>query len=306
MFRVPIPDAKIHKLGQQTLHKYPKEKILDSLKSYIQNGAVDNANLLTTEVICSGGYLQFWDLVIEVIAENLILILTPKLANWILEEYRNLNSLRSKVHSELPNNQEARNHIAQIVTVLCLVPKNKLTMPVTDVKVTLDDQKSKYLAEEYYLLSSPSGSQNDLVKLKNILYHFIYHMEKSQAKYCLYWINQIILLKNVKIRPFSTFKSPKSISENPIWIIWNYIFIRISEDLKEFLEQIITLFTIALSRKNYDVATFFAFSGILIIKYQKQIKWDGKIPIQNPICIRTVGKINFIYQHLTEKIPTLL
>ena len=63
LFKVKIPKTKIHKLGQLTIHKYPREKIFESLKNHIRDGSVDQANLITAEIICSGGYLPLWDLI---------------------------------------------------------------------------------------------------------------------------------------------------------------------------------------------------------------------------------------------------
>ena len=88
--------------------------------------------------------------------------------------------------------------------------------------------------------------------------------------------------------------SPKKWESHPVWTVWNFILIRVPENLKEVMDDLIDLFNIEISRKRWETCALLIFTALLTIKYQGQVKWN-KIPIQNPQCIRNVARVNYFF-----------
>ena len=323
-------------------NKDSREKLINDIKTHIFNGNIDTSMNLVIKLICNNGYLPFWDTIFDIISENLMVVLNPTLSGWILTKYTILNSLRNKYHSQLYNVQEARNNIAQIVSVICLCEKNKVSIPNapfmninininininTNTNINIRDpdslninnkdthdlhtkkhtkeDKSTVLAQEYYMLSQAHGSVEDKNTFFDALSHFIYHVMKDETKHTLYWIYKILGLINLEINTPSffqktnTFKYKDKISRHPIWMIWNFILIRVIDPMgikvkiNEIFDHLIFIFSLVVSRKNHEAGAIIIFSSLLLLKYQNQVKWDSKLPIGHHKVIRTVSNVNF-------------
>lgn len=319
-FLIQVPKSKIHKLKQKTLHNLDSQSVLKKLKSSIFENNLELSNLLAAEILCSGGYLQLWDLVVEIIAESLALILMPNLSEWLIQRHKYLINLRSKqeFNSDLPNNQEVRNHFSQMISVLCIIPKNK-PLVINKVVVPELSLKSMTLTEEYILLHNPISQLDKstkktltvedtnkykktlLEKFKRDLFAFIHCFETGQINDVLYWISQVISTKQVVIDQVTFIKVPKTISQHPIWIFWQFIYIRIPPHLNKYRDNLITLFIHALTKKNWEASTYLLFNGVLLYKYQHELKLESKVPIQDSRVVQLVSKINFIYRHLRKE-----
>lgn len=287
-------------------------KMVYSLKLNLVKGDIDRANNLTAELMSNNGFLSLWDVMFDVVSENLMFVLSPNLVSWMVEKYILLTNLRNKHHADLYNCQEARNNITQLIAILCISPKSKISIPnsplgnsplsPSPIPQLQPPEKSNVLANEYYMLSQPKGTSEVKDKFRDYLNSFMYYISSNETKNTLYWIYQILNITDLTVNTPAFFPKIHSLKHKestiyaPIWIIWNFIMIRVTEPLNKIFDDLIFIFNLVISRKNYSCATIIVFSALLLLKYQSQIKWDSHLPLQHHKVIKSVmnASINLV------------
>jgi len=278
--------------NQDKLSNVKKQVIVEKLIQEITNGSMEKANMAAAQLLISGGFLHYLDAVLKIVSEHLMLILTPSLSKWLVVEMHLLKKLKTQYGKHVINGQEFRNHIAQMTTLLCLLPKNLIIIPTKSHQI-IQDTASRTIAQEYVLIAKTTGQSDKLmIALENLIF---YH-SKQEPKYCLFWINEIVTMQgDVEITPITTFKSPKNIKKSPTWILWNFIYVRIKPSLKPYLDDVVHLFAQAYSRNKLHEATCLIFCGFLSLKYQDELRFNTPLPLRSKEIIRSCAGVNYFY-----------
>lgn len=292
-----------------------KEELAKNLKKAIERSKVDLANICAIELLTSGvgGYNILWDTLFEVLIENFMVLLVPKLLDVVLDEYHLTNGIKARHghNQEMYNNQEMRNHIAYVVTLLSLCPKNHYNIKCKQHsewknikeadKQELRSSAKKYMSKYTAKRSYDSTIIDDIAK-------FLYYV-KAKPILCTEIISSMI--KKTAQIPIKANNSnefikhiPKSMSRNLSWILWFIIDDlkkgqgKSSTELNNLIRGLQTLYVIMYKRKKYDYATLTIITAIMAIKYQNDIMWDAEVPLQSPILLRLVTTINILYKNV--------
>src|SRR3989338_9539451 len=126
-----IPDQyKLHhlkkrvgKYHKKTYNGYDQSEVISKLQQSIQKGLLVKSNYWAVELIISGYYEPLWRIILQIVMNQIVL--THKLINYVLKEYRYLTGI---YHSDKQwiDRQEIRNHLAEIIGILAILPKRKL------------------------------------------------------------------------------------------------------------------------------------------------------------------------------------
>jgi len=302
-----------------TNHNKNKEDLATKLKLCIRKNKVDLANICAIELLTSGGYTILWDTLYEILIENFMVLLVPKLLDIILDEYQLTNNIKTKqVHSQkdLHNNQEIRNHIAYVVTLLCLCPKNYYDIKCkTNLETEWKNIKEADLIEldanaKKYMTKYTAKRSYDKVILTDIS-KFLYCI-KNKPITCIQNISTMIqrdIQIPTKIKDNIFLKHiPKSMEKDLSWILWFIIDDMKQKEVKATDEHLTnlnnlirglqTLYIIMYRRKKYTYATLTIITAIMAIKYHENIIWDAQVPVQSPIMLKLIATINILYKNI--------
>ena len=104
-----------------TYSGYKKTEVIQNLKKAILNKNIDRTLCLGVELHISGYINEIWKVIFSVLGKN-ISTLYPKLCIYFAKEYTYfLDNI--KLLPEPFNNQEARNHVIELLSVICLCKK---------------------------------------------------------------------------------------------------------------------------------------------------------------------------------------
>lgn len=277
----------------------PKDQIGDKLKSAILEEDFKLANSLAAEMVISMYYHEMWDVIFSVWIEHIHLKHIGMLS-WLLKNYHRFNHLKTKYGSmNLKNQQEIRNLIAQIVTVLCVQSKLKIEVKVGPRSAELS-ANSKELAMYYYNGSKINGVATDEDVIM-ALAQFIEFYNQNALKNAHHWINELLNSEH-RLKPCKGFRVGKKVSYLPIWLIWSIMY-NIAE--KKGIDTIVLndlrqLFMYFITAKNKEYSLLYTYIMVSYVKHSQKIT---NVPVDtlNRHVLKAVICINHLYQSLQPK-----
>lgn len=300
-----IPNAFVITTDRQ---RYPlksangiqKDHIGGKLRSAILDEDIKEANTIAADMIISMYHHELWDVVFSVWIEHIHLKHIGMLS-WLLRGYNRFNHLRTKYGLlNLKNQQEVRNLIAQIVTVLCIQPKLKIEVKVSPRSAELSSN-SKELAMFYYNGSKLEGIavDNDVIMS---LAQFIEFYNQNALKNAHHWIKELLNSEH-KLKPCKGFRVGKKVSDKPIWLIWSIMY-NIAE--KKGIDTIVLndlrqLFMYFLSAQNKEYSLLYTYIMVSYVKHSQKIV-NMSVDTLNRHVLKAVLCINHLYQSLQPKI----
>ena len=215
-----------------TYSKYKKTEVLSAFKKAILNKDVETALSLGVELHISGYIEEIWKKIFMVMAKCIYTI-EPTLCIYIEKEYCRYK----KVISEIPesyNNQQIRNQMSEIITLLTVIDKQK---PFKLPKVTSNDFQNFIIqknvrASEIHAPFLPNDSKTIHLPINEFAYNFYRndHSHKTRER-CFFWLNWLFFFEKARkkkkkeiicaSRPNSKV-DPKFYGDY-VWIIWKII-----------------------------------------------------------------------------------
>ena len=114
---------RVGKYHKKTFNAYDQSEVISKLQQSIQKGLIVQSNYWAVELIISGYYEPLWRIIWQIVMNQVVL--TQKLINYVHKEYRYLNKIyQSDKH--WVDRQEIRNHLAELIGILAVLPKRKL------------------------------------------------------------------------------------------------------------------------------------------------------------------------------------
>lgn len=304
MSLVPTQFRIYTKCKKYTTNNHRPEHAQDKLQKYIINGKISDSNVWAAELVVSGMINLVWDTIFEIYYQN-INIINPPMGLWIFRCYHRYLDIKKNYRSNLRNlcnDQEIRNMIAEILTILCISEKNFVNVSFKNVKNVSDNRSSisskankiaKKYVSKYIKTDVHKGASSLASRLENI---FAY-METGEVHKTLPYI--VLIIKNPKnIKTDSSIGIGKaSVKSSPVWILWHYITSNFHGN-KDMLNVVINTYVINHENKNYLTCVLIVYYALLLDKLRKNIKYNSVIPHTNHKVMKAVLDVNIIYKSL--------
>ena len=299
----------------KTINNYQKKDVMQALFDSINTGLIVHSNYWGAELFASGFYLSLWDCFFKFYFKY-IHCLNPLLIDYINQKYLLLNQIKKMYSGNLKNlcnNQELRNHIAEIMTIFCLSQKKEIKLPLSVNDLEITDrmiQKTDLIIQ----IVVPYLSTQSFVYAQYRSFIISYYL--GDLDNCLYYIDWFVKENEHTINPFVEFKIPSAISRKSMWLIWKFLFLQYQKSSKtekncqqilQLLEMLISIYIIVYKRKDFETCSYILFFVTNLFKQPHNMNWDQSIDITSPELIKQCAEINNIYKNLQfsyEKIQT--
>jgi hypothetical protein len=302
-----------------TFSAYKKTDVRKELLNSLSSSKIEPACYWSAELVCSGHYLELWDIIIT-FASKYIHLANPKLPLYIEMRYESFKTIISNgyVGNELRlrNHQKMRTLFAEIV---CVLSNSKRQHKYDSVKIK---KKEEYdIATMSQRLKAPRVDyaqeffrEKDPKEIFIAMNEFAYHISRDSKNTLLacYWVEWIVEFETIckakketcRCERRSHIQVDDKLQFDPIWMIWDMIIAR-SNNVEEYspltqkiVNSLLRLYCIRFTpgvRKKRRYLIYFAIS-LLTTEYDSKIEM-----INDRLMIETaVGNINAIYKQIKQ------
>ena len=302
-----------------TFSSYKKTDAVKELLNSLSSSKIEPACYWSAELVCSGHYLDLWDVIIT-FASKYIHLANPKLPLYIEMRYESFKSIISNGYTgnelRLRNHPKMRTLFAEIV---CVLSNSKRQHKYDSVKIK---KKEEYdIATMSQRLKAPRVDyaqeffrERDPKEIFIAMNEFAYHISRDSKNTLLacYWVEWIVEFETICKAKKETCRCERrshipvddKLQFDPIWMIWDMIIAR-SNDAEEYspltqkiVSSLLRLYCIRFMpgvRKKRRYLVYFAIS-LLTTEYDSKIEM-----IHDRLMIETaMGNINAIYKQIKQ------
>lgn len=296
----------IKKSTMKTLNCYQKKDVILALFDCLNKKLIVDANFWAAELFASGFYLTLWDTIFKFYFQS-IHIINPNFIDYLNQKYLlfcRIKKLYGGNLKNLPNNQELRNHFAEMITLLCLSKTTPVSIP-TSVSNCEEDIGMIQKTEQIIEIIAPYVSTSST--LHKQFQSFIINYYCDNLNNCLYLIHWFLQDNQHTINPFDEFKVPSSIAQKSLWLLWKFLLLQSQTskettenpiDTIELFELLIQIFLLIYKRKDIETCVFILFFIILMIRHPYRLDWSQTLDVTNHQLIKNCIEINHIYKNL--------
>ena len=217
-----------------TFSKFQKSKARSELIKSLCDEKIENACYWSAEFICSGHYLELWDIILYFVYKY-IHNGNPKLALYLNMRYNNFETIINNGYGQnilvLRNNDKIRRLFCEIICVLCYSLKKNV---ICEIK--LDKHESFDIASMSERFKAPNVSyieyilkDDDPKELIIPINELVYNLINKNIINVYYWLEWIIEYENIckkkkkKCACENRSFAPKGSTHDIIWIIWDIL-----------------------------------------------------------------------------------
>lgn len=218
-----------------TFSKYQKSKAKYELINCIYNCKIENACYWSGEFICSGHFLDLWDIIILYFCKY-IHSGNPKLPIYLSMRYNSFLTILNNGYSSnlivMRNNKTIRKLFAEIICILCFSVKKHIYQ---DVKLNKNEEfdltniSERFKAPNIHYIDN-IFKDDDPKELLIPFNELIFNLENQNIIDTCYWFEWILEYENIckkkKKKCLCQARSypPKGSQNDIIWILWDTIF----------------------------------------------------------------------------------
>ena len=217
---------------------FKKSEVVKQLLLSLQTSKIEPAIYWSAELICSGNFLQLWDIIIQFYSKH-IHTSNPKLIIYIelrLTNFKNIIGLYSSDELKARNNEKIRKIFAEIICILCFSKKNH---HFQNIRINTDEFVLTNITEK---LKAPNVShitpyykKNDPYSLYIPFNEFVYSLSVKNSLDCCYWFEYILNYESImkkknekdacicEKRVFEKTNVLPKIQTDIIWIFWEIL-----------------------------------------------------------------------------------
>ena len=217
-----------------TFSKFQKSKARYELIKSLCDEKIENACYWSAEFICSGHYLELWDIILYYVYKY-IHNGNPKLALYLNMRYNNFEKIITNGYGQnilvLRNNDKIRKLFCEIMCVLCFSLKKNV---ICDIK--LDKHESFDIASMSERFKAPNVTyieniikEDDPKELIIPINELVYNLINKNIINVYYWFEWIIEYENIckkkkkKCACENRSFAPQGTTHDIIWIIWDIL-----------------------------------------------------------------------------------
>lgn len=289
--------------GAITISGYTKTEAIETLLDCIHKGLFIDANYWAAELLASNLYSQLW-VVILTVYFRWINYLNPLLIDYLYQKYLLFGQIRKTYTKRLPeicNHQVIRNHLAEMITILCLVPKTVIVIPST-----LDNnQKTDYRTNQVIQLIAPNVPQNS--PIRQLLVQLVNNYYLDDIDNCIYLLNIFVQETENTIEPIKEITVPPILSHRSIWLVWRFILLQFKlltsaqqTMIVELLDNVLTFYLYMYQKKSFESCVDIMALLLFMARHTDCVCWHEIIPTKNSIVIQQCATINLIYQKINQ------
>ena len=301
-YNVP-PEFQINltkKSTTKTLNNYLKKEVINTLEDCLNKGLIIDTNYWAAELFSSGFYLPLWDCLFRFYFRS-IHYHNPHMIDYINQKYALLCQIK-KMYSgnlnNLCNNQELRNHLAEVVTSMCLSKKDLLSIPSSVNENVLDEVFYEKISKIISIIAPTLSNQSILHKQFVLLISTYYNDFDS----CLYYLDWFVRDNDHIIGAFDEFNVPASLTHKSMWLVWKFILLQFRNtkvsDHELLLETLINLYIAVYRRKDYETCTYILMLVLTLVRHPQKLEWSQALNLGDPKMIKQCVEINMVYQNL--------
>lgn len=281
----------------------PKDVVIQDLINSLNANQIPKSCYFSAELVASNNYLALLDTIIRYYFQ-FIHCFNPNLIDYISQKMLLIDQIK-KLYSgnlkNLCNNQEVRNHVCEMVSILCMVQKHEIVIPDQVQKITFH---APLVTGVNRVLSSFTGylSKKSVIYQKLSLFAINYYHKRFDNCFC--YVMWFVTDNEHTIQPFTEFKVSKTISRKSMWLIWKFLIIqyqKISEETQTLLETLIDLYVRVYRRKDYETCSRLICFVILLTATPNVIKWSTPVNLTHPMVIKQCAEINLVYAYIRQK-----
>lgn len=317
---VPTPyllldDRKRKNFNSITISSYKRNDVVKSLVAALDDKKVEEACVWAVELHCSGQQELLWKQFLLYISES-INIDSPYLPLWLWRNYVKFETLELKFDRnyliEGRNNQELRNILADIISVLVLSTKNKAFTKKELPKITLQDfdqvnLQKKVRARNAYMIVN-IVHEGDPRELQIGLNELAIGLNNKEVNFIdtVYWLEWLLLYeKECKTHNISIECGGARIRDvkdkfykDWIWYVWHIILKETEFRSEELLsKQVLALYKIykyQFSSTTRKAKMVHIYHAIRLLK--ERVNWETPLIRDYHIRVQICGNINLLYR----------
>jgi hypothetical protein len=302
-----------------TFSSYKKTDVRKELLMNLSNSKVEPSCYWSAELVCSGHYMELWDIIITFVSKHIHLA-NPKLPLYLEMRYENFKSIISNGYTgnelRLRNHPKMRTLFAEIICVLCnskrqhkfecIKIKKKEEYDITTMSQRLKAPRIDYTQEQF--------RSKDPKEIFIAVNEFAYHIsgDSKNTLFACYWVEWIVEFETICKAKKETCRCERrshipvddKLQFDPIWMIWDLI---IAESVKpdthtlltqKIIKSLLRMYCVRFTpgvRKKRRYLIYFAIS-LLTSEYDSKIEM-----VQDKLIIETaVGNISSVYKQIKQ------
>lgn len=314
-FNVP-PDYQIQSTrkssiaSKKTINGYDRDVAIDNLQKELLRGSVPESNCWAVELCISGLYDHLWATLIAFFFKQ-VNYHRPGLLSHLHQQHDSYQTIRKSYTGHLPdlcNNQELRNHLAELITLLCLTTKKEVEIPTQPSDFDVSDE---ILLKTHKLVTIFIKDVPKQSTLYQCFFQFVVNYYSSKIENCFYYLDWFAKDIDYVVSVDLGFKIPSLITNRSCLLIFKFLFLQIQTQLKvdgsydvdEVTDHLDTIFEVyLLTYKRRDLVTC---TNILVYLLVMSRCLEHFIPLSpidtsNPVVIQQCLEINLLYKTIRD------
>ena len=305
-----INDSRnVKDFSKNTFSGYLKTEVNSALQKNLIDGKIEESCNWCVELLLSLQDSQIFDKLI-IMCCKIININNPKLPLILSDRFENyINLVKNKYQNnlkEIRNDQQIRNHIAEICCIICRSNKGKaigIKKPKdNDFKLEVFKNKLKGKQDTYISNISRPGDPNELCIVVNEFYHELLDKNFTNCTYWLGWVYEWEKKMIKKEGSYSCGYRPLKNIDNKyhtdfIWFFWEVLLkegMKINNDLFNIqIQSLYKLFKFEYTNTKKTKRVCFLLNAIKYFTDYYDI--NSPIIIEYNIILQAVGNINYMY-----------
>jgi len=299
-----------------TFSNYKRSDCKKQLLNALVNGIIEPACYWSIEYICSGHFLELWEIIL-LFASKYIHLGNPRLPLYLNLRFGNFKDIIQTGYEgneiKMRNNPKIRILFAEVISILCLSSKKHSLSQIKVQKNSFNmSNMSDNLKADNVYYAKPYFKRKDPKELFIALNEFVYHLQKTKsAREACFWLEWILEFetickrdKNHTLMAEARYLTPiqNKFTTDVIWIIWEIISslaASYGENVVTIINSWMKLFSIRYKSGSKKRRRFILYDAISIL--------TDKVDVTTPIYkdeskIENVkNKINLLYKQLKKR-----
>lgn len=302
-----------------TFSGYKKTEVKKEFINSMLNSKVENACNWCAELVCSGHYMDIWEILLLFVGKHIHLG-NPKLSVYLEKRFNVFRNIMIQGlyydEMQLRNNPTIRNMFAEICTVFSLSPKKPSLecMKINrgeDFDMTQVSNKLKADSNRY---SEPILKKKDPKEIAIAINEFCFQISSNDGHIpnlsdACYWIEWIICFDQIcKKRKQQCYLENRDqipvehkFQKEIIWAIWDSLFYYCKNDtyLKTVLNSILQLFCVKFNNASIKKRIYLLYFAVSVVtepftRNVNMIQEKEKVQL-------SLSNINFLYKNIKKE-----